>query len=184
MPELNKPNGSTLPANAIVLFGLSDDGKPQAGLFPQTQSALAKKAAKQLHLSSLCISTADLAAVGKIPAGRLYANRRSFIPNVRRDVHEKLVELAKTGGGGAAASRGSTGNPAAPPSAGFPKDWDSIAPGHQVLVQASLADGWWECAVMSRDGDMLTVRWRDYPKEPAFTVHYGQVAIQRTQPKG
>src|SRR4051794_24109094 len=98
MPELNKPNSSTLPANAIVLFGLSDDGKPQAGLFPQTQTALAKKAAKRLHLSSLSISTADLAGVGKIPAGRLYANRRSFIPNVRREVHERLLELAKTGG--------------------------------------------------------------------------------------
>jgi hypothetical protein len=143
---------------------------------------LAKKAAKQLHLSSVCVSTSELTAIGKIPAGRLYANRRSFIPNVRREVHQKLTEFAKAGGS-TSGSRGSmTGNPPLPPSAGFPKDWDSIAAGHQVLVQCSLPDGWWESIVLKREGDMLTVRWRDYPKEPSFTVHYGQVALQQTQP--
>ena len=81
MPHLNKPNGASEPARAIVLFGLSDAGKPQAGLFSESQASLAKKAAKQLGLTALTLSTADLAKLKtKIPAGRLYANRRSFIP--------------------------------------------------------------------------------------------------------
>jgi hypothetical protein len=183
MPQLNKANGSHAPSKAIVLFGMSDDGKPQAGLFPEAQSALAKKAAKQLHLTAVSVSASELATLGtKIPAGRLYANRRTFVPNVRRDVHDKLIEFAKAGGSTAASRGSASGNQPLPPSAGFPKDWDSIAPGHQVIVQCSLPDGWWESIVLKRDGDMLTVRWRDYPKDPSFTVHYGQVALQRTQP--
>ena len=184
MPDLNKANGSQAAAKAIVLFGLSDDGKPQAGQFPEAHAGLAKKVAKALHLNALTVSPSELASIGaKIPAGRLYANRRSFIPNVRRDVHEKLIEFAKSGTGSTGGGRGAaSGNPPLPPSAGFPADWASISVGHQVLVQCSLPDGWWESIVIKRDGDMLTVRWRDYPKEPAFTVHYGQVALQWNEP--
>jgi hypothetical protein len=183
MPDLNKANGSqTAAPKAIVLFGLSEDGKPQAGQFPEAHAGLVKKVAKALHLNALTVSPAELASIGaKIPAGRLYANRRSFIPNVRRDVHAKLIEFAKSGS--SSSGRGAaSGNPPLPPSAGFPQDWASIAVGHQVLVQCSLPDGWWESIVIKRDGDMLTLRWRDYPKEPAFTVHYCEVALQRTEP--
>jgi hypothetical protein len=34
-------------------------------------------------------STAHLAAVEKVPVGRLYANGRGFVPYVRRDLYEK-----------------------------------------------------------------------------------------------
>ena len=115
MTELNKTNGSHAPSKAIVLFGLSDDGKPQAGIFPEAQSAMAKKAAKHSHLTALSVSTAQLAEIGtKIPAGRLYANRRSFIPNVRRDVHQKLIEFAKSGGGSTGSRGATSGNPPLP----------------------------------------------------------------------
>ena len=180
MPHLNKPNGASEPDRAIVLFGLSDAGKPQAGLFSGSQASLAKKAAKELGLTALTLSTADLAKLKtKIPAGRLYANRRSFIPAARRDVHDKLVEFAR--GGGSQSKGGSStsdGQPASPP-AGFPEDWDSIAPGHQVIAQASLTDGWWEAIVLVREGDMLTLKWRDYADEGHFRMHVTQVALQQ-----
>ena len=182
MPHVSKANGADA-SQAIILFGLSDEGRPQAGLFPGAQTALAKKAAKQLRLSAVCVSASQLAGLGaKIPSGRLYANRKSFIPNVRRDVHQKLVDFARAGGGSAASSRGSSsGGQALPPPAGIPKDWDSIAPGHQVIAQCSLADGWWEAIVISRTDDLLTLRWRDYPKESEFRMHYQQVALQKPQ---
>jgi hypothetical protein len=180
MSHLTGTNGAGSPDKAIVLFGLSDDGKPQAGLFSEAQAALAKKAAKQLGLTALTVSTTDLAAIkGKIPTGRLYANRRSFIPAARRDVHQKLLEFARaTGAGAKGQGSASDGKPPSPP-AGFPKDWDSIEPGHQVLAQASLAEGWWETIVVAREGDMLTLKWRDYPREPQFRMHRTQVALQQ-----
>jgi hypothetical protein len=182
MTYLNKANGSQPPSKTIVLFGLSDDGKPQAGVFPEAKSSVVKKAAKQLRLKAVRLSAKQLAALGtEIPPGRLYANRRSIIPTVKRDVHEKLIQFAKSVGG-AGEDRGSSGNQSMPPPAGFPQDWASIAPGHQVIVQCSLPDGWWECIVIKREGEMLTVRYRDYPKEDPFTVHYGAVALQWGQP--
>jgi hypothetical protein len=183
MTQVTKSNAPTSNAKAIVLFGLSEDGKPQAGIFPEAQASLAKKAAKELRLEALNVSAAELASFGtKIPAGKLYANRRSFIPNVRKDLHQKLVEFAK--GGSADSSRGgSSGSPPLPPSAGIPKNWESVAPGHQILVQSSLPDGWWESIVLKREGEILTVRFRDYPKEAPFTVHLSQIALQQSQPK-
>jgi hypothetical protein len=182
MPHVSKANGANA-SQAIILFGLSDEGRPQAGMFPGAQTALAKKAARQLRLSAVCVSASELAGLGtKIPSGRLYANRKSFIPNVRRDVHQKLVDFARAGGGSAASSRGSSsGSQALPPPAGVPKDWDSIAIGHQVIAQSSLADGWWEAIVITRTEDMLTLRWRDYPREPEFKAHCEQVALQKPQ---
>jgi hypothetical protein len=179
MAHLNKVNGSTNPANAIVVFGLSDDGKPQAGLFAESQAALAKKAAKQLGLTALTVSHADLATIkAKIPAGRLYANRRSFVPAARRDVHEKLLEFARSGGSGSSRGSDASGLPPSPP-AGIPRDWDSIEPGHQVIAQQSLIGGWWEAIVLVREGDILTLKWRDYPEESHFRMHRTQVALQQ-----
>jgi hypothetical protein len=184
MPQVSKSSGSRAPVKAVVLFGVGDDGRPQAGLFPESQAALAKKVAKQLGLTAVDVSAPDLTALGaKIPAGRLYANRRSIIPAVRRDVHEKLLEFARTGSGTTGASRasGSGGQPADPP-AGIPKDWDNIAPGHQVIAQSSLEDGWWEAIVVARDGDILTLKWRDSPRESSFRMHFAQVALQQISP--
>jgi hypothetical protein len=180
MTHLNKVNGSASPATSILVFGLSDEGKPQAGLFSATQAALAKKAAKQLGLTALSVSTADLAAIkAKIPTGRLYANRRSFVPAARRDVHEKLLEFARASSSGSKGHGSDAGGLPPSPPAGIPKDWDAIEPGQQVIAQQSLIGGWWEAIVLVRDGDMLTLKWRDYPEESHFRMHRTQVALQQ-----
>jgi hypothetical protein len=180
MSHLAKTNGAPAPAKAIVLFGVSDEGKPQAGLFMQSQAALVKKAAKQLGLTALTVSHADLAMIkAKIPAGRLYANRRSFIPAARRDLHDKLVEFARASGGGSKGHGSSSDNQSPSSPAGLPSDWANIEPGHQVLAQVSLADGWWEAIVVAREDDILVLKWRDYPREPHFRMHRTQVALQQ-----
>jgi hypothetical protein len=179
MPHLNKSNGTHKPTKAVVLFGIGDEGKPQAGLFSASHSDLAKKAAKQLGLKAIDLSAGELDALAlKIPAGRLYANRRTFVPAVRRELHQKLVQFAKMDDAGAG-DKPNASNPKSPPPAGIPKDWHSIAPGQQVIAQASLSDGWWEAIVMVREGDILTLKWRDAPQEPLFKVHLSQVAIQQ-----
>ena len=54
-----------------------------------------------------------------------------------------------------------------PVATGLPRAWDEIAPGHLVIAQEALEYGWWEAIVLARDGDMLTLRFRDYPKLPS-----------------
>ena len=64
---------------------------------------------------------------------------------------------------------------------GLPKSWDDIAPGHLVIAQESLEHGWWEAIVIARNGDMLTLRFREYPKLPKFVRHRAAVALVSTE---
>src|SRR3981189_2315380 len=92
---------SSSSAVPVVLFGLDDHGKPKAARFPEKQADLATKAAGPLKLHVLPIigaSVSDLA--GRVPAGRIHANGRGFVPYIRRDLYGKLVAAA----GGSASS--------------------------------------------------------------------------------
>jgi len=64
-----------------------------------------------------------------------------------------------------------------PVATGLPQSWDEIAPGHLVIAQEALEYGWWEAIVIARNGDMLTLRFRDYPKLPKFSRHRAAVAL-------
>ena len=60
---------------------------------------------------------------------------------------------------------------------GLPRTWDEIGPGHLVVAQETLENGWWESIVIDRNGDMLTLRFRDFPKLPKFVRHRNAVAL-------
>jgi hypothetical protein len=70
----------------------------------------------------------------------------------------------------------------APAAPGLPTSWDDVAVGHLVIAQESLGDGWWEAIVLARDGDMLTLKWRDYPWQPNVLRHAGSVALLKPTP--
>lgn len=80
------------------------------------------------------------------------------------------------GGGTGAAGAGAPGD--LPPN--LPRNWQEIAPGHLVIAHESLEDGWWEAIVIERDGDMLTLRWRDNPKQAKCIRHRTAVALIST----
>jgi hypothetical protein len=68
-----------------------------------------------------------------------------------------------------------------PVASGLPRNWDEIAPGHLVIAKETRhEDGWWEAIVLERDGDMLTLRWRDYPTQPKVMRHRTAVALLST----
>jgi hypothetical protein len=57
------------------------------------------------------------------------------------------------------------------------KDWDGIEVGHLVIAQENMIDGWQEAIVIATDNDMLTLKWRDYPKVLPVTRHRTAVAV-------
>jgi hypothetical protein len=65
---------------------------------------------------------------------------------------------------------------------GLPKTWDEVGPGHLVIAQESHDNGWWEAICIKRDGDMLSLRFRDYPKLPKFARHKTTVALICPEP--
>jgi hypothetical protein len=167
-----------------VLFGVDDNGKPKAARFTDKHANLATKAAAHLKLHVLPIIgpvVVDLA--GRLPAGRIHANGRGFVPYIRRDLYAKLVAAAGNSSQGdhasteAWAASGST-KPSSPNGQKHPpKNWDDIAPGHVVIALDEPGEGWYETIVVETSGDMLTLRWRDYPRERRITRHRLSVGL-------
>ena len=153
----------------LILFGLDENQKPRAAWFIGDELALLAKAAEAMKLTICDAKSPELAdLVQKLPVGRLHANGRGFVPYVRKDLYDAVVAAA-----GSDASDQT--NPPTPEV--FPRGFNEISPGHLVIAQETLEFGWWEAIVLERQGDVLTLRFRDYPKLPKFTRHCGAVAL-------
>ena len=84
---------------------------------------------------------------------------------------------------GAAAGQARTSEPAARPSAPAPtvnprpRTWDEIGIGSLVLATVGVGDGWWESVVLGTNGEMFTLKWRDFPREPTFVRRRTDLAL-------
>jgi len=154
----------TCPALSVIVFGLGDGTKPQAARFPEKQSDQAVRAAEQLELNVMKVTTDEIARLAaQLPVGRINANGRGLIPYVTQDLYQQLTELARQVQPDSAAN--------------LPRSWDAIDVGHQIIAFESKVWGWWEAIVVAKDGDMLTIKWRDYPEQPQETRHRSSVAL-------
>jgi hypothetical protein len=168
----------------VVLFGIDSHGKPKGARFGKDHAELAIRAASQLQLRVLASNdpkVADLAT--RLPVGRVHATGRTFVPFIRRDLYDKLVAAAPNG----------NAHPTSPPASGFsgaagakppggsspnlPKTWQEISLGDLVVAQEAPEDGWYEAIVAEVNGDMLTVRWRDYPRERKIVRHRQRLGL-------
>ena len=166
-----KPNAAAAPGK-VVVFGLDSNWRPHAAWFPPTQAEPARAAAKQLRLNVIEVTNGTAAdLIANLPAGQIHAAGPAMVPPVREDLYEKVVATINP--------RGEAGQEQGDPTpADFPRTyWDGIKPGHVVLAQDSLIDGWYEAIVVSRTGDKLTLRSRDYPGHSKFTVPVSAVAL-------
>ena len=162
------------PAAPLIVLGYDEHHKPQGARFPAADADLVAKAAQLMGLKVYQAASEDLAALAKkLPVGRLYGNGRGFVPNIRQSLYsEFIVTLAVEPQ--AAVGKDPDELPVA---TGLPRTWDEIAPGHLVIAQESLVNGWWEAIVLDRKDDMLTLRFRDYPRLPKFFRHRTAVAL-------
>jgi hypothetical protein len=167
----------TSEAIGLLVLGFDEQQKPCGARFVGDKPDLVAKAAQLMGLKVYKATSPDVADVAKkLPIGRLYANGRGFVPNVRQALYsDVIVALAaepQQGAVGADDDKAST-----PIARGLPRSWDEIAPGHLVIAQESLEYGWWEAIVLDRKDDMLTLRFRDYPRLPKFFRHRTAVAL-------
>jgi len=111
------------------------------------------------------------------------------VPFVRRELYDKLAAIAPNGKphSSTAAAQPSSAAASRPKPSGstptFPRDWRSIAVGDFALAQESPEDGWYAVIVVDVNGDMLTLRWQDYPKVRTFVRHRNRLALVYPGPK-
>jgi hypothetical protein len=159
----------------LIVFGADEYGKPRAAYFASPNEDLVRKAVEAMSLRLTAVGTPELAALAKkLPIGRLHANGVAFVPSVRGRLYADLIE--ETVGDQAPPSP----QDAAP---SLPGAWDDVAPGHLVIVHESRECGWWEATVVQRDGDMLTLQYRDWPRYPKFVRHRSAVALIGASPQ-
>lgn len=172
----------------LIVFGRRS-GKPHASRFDPADAALAEKAAGLMGMQVLRVASADEAALASsLPAGRIFASGRGFVPFVKAEVFAKLEAapgaftparppdaLASAPGepkGGLPAEAGPEGPgelPEAPDGPGKPPtDWASIAMRSLVLAAEEADAGVWYVAtvVAQRGDDLFELQWRDWPDEP------------------
>ena len=160
----------------LVLFGIDSRGKPKAARFGKEHASLAMKAATQLQLNVLASSNPKIAEIAaRLPVGRVHATGRMFVPFIRHDLYDKLVAAAANGNtpsasppNGSSGASGSTPGGSAPH---LPQNWREIGVGDLVVTHEGPEEGWYEAIVVEAASDMLTLRWRDYPRERRVVRH-------------
>ena len=161
----------------LLVLGFDEQQKPCGARFVGAKPDLVAKAAQLMGLEVYKTTSPDVAEVAKkLPVGQLYATGRAFVPNVRQSLYSDVI--VTLGAEPHQAAVGPDDDKASTPVArGLPRNWDEIAPGHLVIAQESLDYGWCEAIVLDRKDDMLTLRYRDYPRLPRFFRHCTAVAL-------
>jgi hypothetical protein len=161
----------------LLVLGFDEQQKPCGARFVDAKPDLVAKAAQLMGLKVYKASSPDVAEVAKkLPIGQLYANGRGFVPNVRQALYSDVI-VALAAEPHQAAVGPDDDKASMPVARGLPRSWDEIAPGHLVIAQESLEYGWWEAIVLDRKDDMLTLRFRDYPRLPKFFRHRSAIAL-------
>jgi hypothetical protein len=186
----------------LFVYGLDETGKPKGARFPAAEAEKVLPVATAMKLQSCQDCSEEAVTLGmKLPVGRIYARGKAFIPNIKRDLYHKLLTAigprtaehdhpqaeqtvpSSTGpGDGSSPAPAESGAILPPLASGLPQNWESIAAGNMLLVDAGPGEGWWEAIVITRDDAILTLRYRDYPKVPKFERHISTVALINPRP--
>jgi hypothetical protein len=160
----------------LIVLGFDEQQKPRGARFVDAKPDLVIKAAELMGFKVYEASREEVAEVAKkLPVGRLYANGRGFVPNIRQSLYSDLVVALALESQTALGRNGDKDS--LPAARGLPRSWDEIGRGHLVIVQESLEYGWWEAIVLDRKDDTFTLQYRDYPHLPKFVQHRSGIAL-------
>jgi hypothetical protein len=166
-------------SQVFVILGFDDQHQPRGGRYTDPNLEVLIKAAASMGLCLYEIKSRDLIKlVQTLPVGRLLSNGHAEVPTIKQPLYSELIsEIAVDP---QAVLRGKVAE-AIPSHNSLPASWDAIDVGHLVIAQETLDYGWAEAVVVGRANEILTLRYRDYPKLPKFYRHYRTVALLHQQ---
>jgi hypothetical protein len=172
----SSPAAGTAASPTLIVLGFDDQQKPRGARFVDAKPDLVTMAAELLGFKVYEASPPEVAEFAKkLPLGRLYANGRGFVPNIRQSLYSDLVVALGLEPQAALSRNGDKDS--LPVALGLPWSWDEIAAGHLVIAQESVDYGWWEAIVLARKGDTFVLQYRDYPHLPKFVRHRSGIAL-------
>lgn len=160
-----------------VVFGLDLAGTPHAARFGRTQFEAALAAAHKNGFEVFEPTSPQMRkAVQRVPPGRI-TRASTIIPPIDQATYNDLYVAF-----GGPVRDGLVPDPTglsqhADAPAKYPKTWEAIGTGATVLVPSGPRAGWWEATVVSRDGLVLTLKYRDFPKLPKRVLDIHCVAL-------
>ena len=162
-------------SKVFIVLGFDERLKPRGARYHNPNEDELIKAAEEMNLSLYELKSADLISwADSLPAGKLSSTGPRSVPEIRQNLYSEIVAgIAEEAD---AVPRGKIEGPL-PAQKGPPESWDVIDTGHLVIAQESPEYGWAEAIVLDRKDDLLTLRYRDYPKLPKFYRHYRAVAL-------
>jgi hypothetical protein len=198
--KTDKPDLSNDPRVQLFVYGLDEAGKPKGARFlmSEMETVAPVITAQKLQFFDNGSSEETVKLGMKLAVGRIYARGKSFIPNIKRDLYDGILaalasdkaeldrsqaERAAATAAAREATKSTEQAPAYVPTvlpplaSGLPQNWESIAAGNMVLADEGPGEGWWEAIVIARDNDILTLRYRDYPKAPKFERHISTIGL-------
>jgi hypothetical protein len=165
-----KKSNPAKPTAKFILFGADEYAKPRAATFSAEDPALLAKVAETMFLRLVQVTDPEVAEIAtRLPAGRLHANGKGLVPYIKGHLYNELLCATL-------ANQAPEPNPDPSPQ-DLPRTWDELVPGHLVIARETLEVGWWEAVVVERTGDLVTVRYRDYPQYPPMVRHRSAIAL-------
>jgi hypothetical protein len=164
----------------VVILGLDAAKKPHAARFDLSQADAVRKAAGLMGFRTGLPETEEAQKLcAKLAVGKLFAAGRGLVPLVKAALFEELAKaLVLEEAQPAPNASAAPDKPAAVPA---PITWENLRVGSVIIAPERDAanDGWWPGVItaVSKDGQKITIRWRDQPKQPAVTLKRHAVAL-------
>lgn len=174
----------------LVVLGLDIGGKSHASRFAEPDAPFLQRAAELMgfHVIRVPPENDELHAVAEgLPAGKIFATGRAFVPFVARPAFDKLATLVE--GGVTIEQRATSGAAPVYPLADMYTTeaiatadalWAKVEVGSVVLAAQpdEYGPSWWESVVVAINGDDLTLRWIDPPPDEPFHASRRNVALR------
>jgi len=170
-----------------VIIGADKDGKPRAARYQHVDGITVTKAAAMTGFRiARALSVKARAAAKSLPEIQLFASGRALVPRVKQSIFKALGEsltfpVAQPCKTPATPQKRSEEVVEEPEQLdGLVRNpWAAIKQGSLVLAEEPEDGGWFEAAVVgvASKGQVLSLRWRDWPKLKVFSVSRTAVAI-------